>query len=132
MIRLHNNDVSLYTLFRGDQFKTWNNHLTFHETCSQDTATESNSSSYDAYLIELGIFEGANAAVVNSTVSITSEADINQSNIVGSKQCLVHIPTVNIEIQLCKDIASQNQPTTALKKQGQDLHDKQKSNHTSN
>jgi hypothetical protein len=139
-------DIGLYTLFKGVEFNTWDKHLTFHETRSQDSAIESSSRSYDAYLTELGIFGTTKPAVANASVSMTSASDINESNIGGSKKCLVHpngehtndacykqkdiratkdvSPYVLISAitKLCQDIASQKQQTKALKRQGQDLH----------
>jgi hypothetical protein len=51
---------------------------------------ESSSRSYDSYLIELGIFEAPQQPIANATVSMTPASDINESNIGGSKQFLVH------------------------------------------
>ncbi len=109
---------------------------------AQDSAIESSSRSYDAYLIELGIFDAPKQPIANATVSMTSASDINESNIGGSKQCLVHpngehtnsecykqkdiratkdITTnalMSALTKLCQDIASQKQQTKALKRQG--------------
>jgi hypothetical protein len=140
------NDISMYTLFRSSEFNTWDKHLTFHETRSQDSAMESSSRSYDAYLIELGIFDAPKQPVANATVSMTSAADINESNIGGNKQCLVHpngdhtnsacykqkeiratkditpYALISAVTKLCQDISSQKQQTKVLNRQGQDLH----------
>jgi hypothetical protein len=51
---IHQNNTSLCDMLNGTQFNTWEKHINFHATLSQDNAVQSSAQMYDAFLKTLG------------------------------------------------------------------------------
>ncbi len=72
-------------MLNDTQFNTWEKHLNFHATLSQDNAVQSSAQMYDAFLKTLGTLSRTTAASLTNEISV-----INETSIAGHKPCLIH------------------------------------------
>jgi hypothetical protein len=87
---IHQNDTSLCDMLNGTQVNTWEKHLNFHATFSQDNAVQSSAQLYDAFLKTLGTSSSTTLVVANAASLTNDISAINESSIAGHKPCLIH------------------------------------------
>ena len=77
-------------MLNGTQFNTWEKHLNFHATLSQDNAVQSSAQLYDAFLKTLGTSSSTTLVVANAASLTNDISAINETSIAGHKPCLIH------------------------------------------
>jgi hypothetical protein len=87
---IHQNNTSLCDMLNGTQFNTWEKHLNFHATLSQDNAVQSSAQLYDAFLKTLGTSSSTTLVVANAASLTNDISAINETSIAGHKPCVIH------------------------------------------
>ena len=82
---IHQNNTSLCDMLNGTQFNTWEKHLNFHATLSQDNAVQSSAQMYDAFLKTLGTSSSTTLVVANAASLTNDISAINETSIAGHK-----------------------------------------------